>query len=158
MARYIIPLIIVIALLIYFFYPGDVDTVEIEGTIEDIIASARNNDTEGFIDHFSINYKDEYGVTYPAVKQMIKNAVEKYDKFEADYSGLSVLMSKNEEVENEASAKVDITLRGVKSGVSHNLIGDPDSPDNIIITLKKSPLTGWKITKVEGIDKAEGGY
>lgn len=153
MARYIIPLIIVVALLVYFFYPGDVNTVEIEGTIKDLIASARNKDSEGFIDHFSVHYKDEHGATYSEVKQMIEEAFDKYERFEADYSDLSVIRSKNEEGHNEASAKVDITITGVQSGKSHNLIGDPDAPDNIIITLKKTPLKGWKITKVEGIDK-----
>lgn len=153
MVRYIIPLIIVAALLVYFFYPGDVDTVEIEGTIKDLVASARHKDQEGFIEHFSIHYKDEYGATYPTLKQVIKKAFDKYQSFEADYSDLSVVMSKNEEGHHEASAKVYITITGVNAGVSHHLIGDPDSPDDIVITLKKTPLRGWKITKVEGIDR-----
>jgi len=153
MIRYIIPLILVAALLVYFFYPGDVNTVEIEGTIKDLVASARHKDPEGFIDHFSIHYKDEYGATYPTLKQVIMNAFDKYESFDADYSNLSVVMSKNEEGHHEASAKVEITITGVQSGVSHHLIGDPESPDKIIITLKKVPLKGWKITKVEGIDK-----
>lgn len=158
MARYIIPLIIIIALLIYFFYPGGVDTSEIESVLNGMKDSAEHNDPGEITEQFSINYRDEYGATYPVVKKIIKEAFERYDGIEPSYSGLSVSVSENEEGDMEAAANMDVSVRGIKSGAPRYLIGTADSPDNITVTLKKSPLGGWKIMKVEGIDKADGLY
>jgi hypothetical protein len=83
---------------------------------------------------------------------IITKALEKYDRIQASYSGLSAVFSENEYGEKEAAANVDVLVTEFKSGVPYKLIGSEGSPDNITVTLKKSGISGWKITGVEGLD------
>lgn len=158
MARYVIPLIIIVALIIYFYFPGGDDTSEIEAVFNSIIESAGEKNLEGVTEHFSIHYKDEHGATYPFVKKIIQNAFEKYDGLQGSYSDLSATIGENENGEKEAAANLDIIVKGINSGESHNLIGSDGSPENITVMLKKSSFGGWKITEIEGLETADYNY
>lgn len=158
MSRYIIPLIILAAILTYFFFPRGDDTREIESVFNEVIEAAGRKEPDAISEHFSIQYKDGYGAGYPVVKNIIRSAFEKYDSIEASYSDISVAFSENEYGEKEAAANLDVVVTGLKSGIPYKLIGSEDAPDNITVTLKKSGLGGWKIMGVEGIDTTESDY
>lgn len=147
-----------VVLLIYFFYPGGDDTAEIEAVFNDIIESAERKDQNGITEYFSLHYKDEYGATYPAVKNIIKKAFEKFDSFDISYSDLSVSINENADGEKEAAANLDAIVTGTKSGVPHSLIGSDESSENVTVILRKSALGGWKIIEVQGLDSADHGY
>ena len=152
MSRYIFLLIILALVLILYFFPRGDDSGEIKALFDEVIEAAGNRDYEGITGHFSVQYKDEYGAGYPVVKNIIIKVFEKYDSVEASYSGLSVVINKNEYGEKEAAANMDVEVTGYKSGIPDKLIGNSESPDNITVTLRKSGLGGWKITRVEGLD------
>ena len=156
MSKYILLLIALAAVLIYFFFPRVDGAGEIEVVFNEISNAAGKKDTHGITEHFSLQYKDEYGAGYPVVKSIITKAFEMYDRINASYSGLSVVFGKNEYGEKVASANVDVLVTGFKSGIPHILIGSGEHPDNITVTLKKSGISGWKITGVEGLDTREG--
>lgn len=156
MSKYILLLIILTVALIYFFFPRGDDAGRIEAVFNEIRDAAGKKDAEGVTGHFSLQYKDEYGAGYPVVKSIISKAFEKYDGIQASYSGLTAVFSENEYGEKEAAANVDVLVTGFKSGVPYNLIGSEGSPDNITVTLKKSGISGWKITGVEGLDTPDG--
>ena len=158
MARYVIPLIIIVALIIYFYFPGGDDTSEIEAVFNGIIESAGEKDLKGVTEHFSIHYKDEHGATYPVVKNIIQNAFDRYDGFQATYADLSATIGETENGEKEAAANLDIIVKGIKSGEHHNLIGSDESPENITVLLNKSSFGGWKITGIEGLETGDYGY
>ena len=152
MSKYILLLIALAVVLIYLFFPRGDNAGQIEAVFNEIRDAAGNKDTEGVTEHFSLQYKDEYGAGYPAVKGIIRNAFQEYDGIQASYSGLSAVFGENEYGEKEAAANVDILVTGFKSGISYILIGSEGSPDNITVTLKKSGISGWKIAGVEGLD------
>jgi hypothetical protein len=155
--KYVV-LIILALVLIYFFYPRGDDTREIEKIFNEITDAAGKKDLDAITEHFSIQYKDEYGAGYPAVKKIIGNVFEKYDDIDASYQALRVIFSKNEYGEKEASANCSVVVTGYKSGVPYHLVGSADMSDNITVTLKKSGLGGWKITEVEGLDTGDSDY
>lgn len=152
MSKYILLLIALAIVLIYLFFPRGDDAGQIEAVFNEISDAAGKKDAEGVTGHFSLQYKDEYGAGYPVVKSIITKAFERYDSIQASYSGLSAVFSENEYGEKEAAANVDVLVTGFKSGVPYKLIGSEGSPDNITVTLKKSGISGWKITGVEGLD------
>jgi hypothetical protein len=156
--RYVVSLIVTALILIYFFYPRGDDTGEIEKMFNEMTVAAGKKDLDTVTGHFSIEYKDEYGAGYPAVKKIIGNVFEKYDRIDASYSELRVVFRKNEYGEKEASANCDVRVTGYIAGVPYHLIGSADTPDNITVTLEKSALSGWKITSVEGLDTKDSGY
>ena len=152
MSKYILLLIALAVVLIYLFFPRGDDAGQIEAVFNEIRDAAGKKDAEGVTEHFSLQYKDEYGAGYPAVKGIIRNAFQEYDGIQASYSGLSAVFGENEYGEKEAAANVDILVTGFKSGIPYILIGSEGSPDNITVTLKKSGISGWKIAGVEGLD------
>lgn len=155
MYRYLLLLIAAALILLYLFYPRGDDPRQIEAVLNEIKDSAGKHDADGVTEHFSLQYKDEYGASYPVVKNVIENAFRRYDKILVSYSGLSVVFSENESGGKEAAANLDVIVTGQSSGMPHDLIGSDGSPDNITVTLGKSGLGGWKITSVNGIDEGE---
>ncbi|HVY54320.1 MAG TPA: hypothetical protein VHC46_01035 [Thermodesulfobacteriota bacterium] len=155
MSRYLILLIAVVLALVYFLYPRGDDTSEIRAVFDRMKEAASNKDTEAAAEHFSLQYKDEYGASYPIVKNAIENTFRKYDNIEVSYSGLSVIFSDTESGEKEAVANLDVTVTAKSSGMPYDLIGSEGSPDNVTVTLRKSGLGGWKITGVEGLDEQD---
>jgi hypothetical protein len=147
----LIPVVAALAI-IYFFFPRGDDTGEIEAVFSEMIVATGKKDTDGVTGHFSLKYKDEYGASYPVVKNIISKAFEKYDRIEVSYSGISAVFGENEYGEKEAAANLDLLVTGYESGMPHTLIGSGGSPDNITVTLEKSGFGGWKITGVEGVD------
>lgn len=155
--KYIIPIFILWVLLIYFIYTGGDETSEIEAVFNDIIESGKNKDLEGVTEHFSLYYRDEYGVSYPVVKNIVSSTFEKFDSLDGSYGNVSVSLGEGENGEKLAYTNVDVTAIGTRGGIPHTLLGTEDTPDNITVTLKKSTFRGWKIIKIEGIDSAAKG-
>lgn len=153
MSRYLLLLIVFALVLLFVFYPRGDDPQEIEAVFDGMKEAAENKDAEAAAEYFSLQYKDEYGATYHVAKKVIENTFRKYDSIRVSYSGLSVIFSEDGSGEKEASASLDVIVSGQSSGMSRDLIGSEESPDNITVTLEKSGLGGWKITGVEAIDE-----
>ncbi len=157
MKRYIV-LIIAIAILVYLFLPSRDDSREIEAVIHDAIEAGKKKDLDGVMEHLSIEYRDDYGTTYPVIKNVVKNLFGRFDTFDGKYFDLKVSMNETEEGEKRAVANFDIYISGINSGTAFAILGSEDSPKNLTVTLKKSKLTGWKIIKVEGVDQEDRFY
>src|SRR5579884_416732 len=157
MKRYIV-LIIAITILVYLFLPSRDDSREIEAVIHDAIEAGKKKDLDGVMEHLSIEYRDDYGTTYPVIKNVVKNLFGRFDTFDGKYFDLKVSMNETEEGEKRAVANFDIYISGINSGTAFAILGSEDSPKNLTVTLKKSKLTGWKIIKVEGVDQEDRFY
>jgi hypothetical protein len=156
MKKYIILILIIAATLTYLFFPSGDDTREIEAVIQKAMEAGKKKDLESMMEHFSIEYRDSYGTTYPVVKNIIKTFFDKFDSFDGKYSDLKVSMDETEEGEKRAVANFDMYISGIRSDIPTDILGNADSPKNLTLTLKKSKLRGWKIIKVEGIESEEG--
>jgi hypothetical protein len=154
-SKYLLILIALAAVLVYFFFPRGDDAGEIEAVLNEMRDAAGKKDLDGVTEHFSLQYKDEYGAGYPVVKNVITRAFEKYDIIEVSYSNLTAVFSENEYGDKEAAANLDVLVTGYSSGLPYMLIGSEGSPDNVTVTLKKSGIGGWKITDVEGVDNPD---
>lgn len=150
MKKYVI-LIIIAVVLAYLFFPSGDDTREIEAVFIKAMEAGEKKDLDGVMEPFSINYRDEYGATYPVVKNVLKNFFDKFDDFKGNFSVLTVSINETEG-EKQAVANLDVYVLGMKFGIPTSILGDADSPQNLTITLKKSGLGVWKIIKVEGLD------
>jgi len=157
MKKYVV-LIIVIAILAYLLFPSRDDSREIEVVIHNVMEAGKKKDLDGVMEHFSIEYRDDYGATYPIVKNVIKNLFGGFDSFDGKYSDLKVSMNETEEGEKRAVANFDVYISGINSGTAFAILGSEDSPKNLTVTLKKSKVTGWKIVRVEGVEKGDRFY
>lgn len=155
MKKYLILIIIAVVVLIYIFLPSGDDNREIEVILDGVIQAGKEKNLDGVMEHFSINYRDDYGATYPVVKNIAKTFFDKFDGFDGKYSDLTVSIDDTEEGEKQAVANFDISVSGIRSSIPTPILGSGDVPQNLIVTLRKSKLTGWKIIKVEGVELEE---
>ncbi|HZX15051.1 MAG TPA: hypothetical protein VFF49_11705, partial [Thermodesulfobacteriota bacterium] len=63
MKKYLILIIIAVVVLIYIFLPSGDDTREIEVILDGVIQAGKEKNLDGVMEHFSINYRDDYGAT-----------------------------------------------------------------------------------------------
>jgi len=151
--RYVIPAVILGVLLIYFIFTGGDDTSEIEAVFNEIIESVREKDGDGVLEHFSIHYQDEQGYNYLVIKKIIGDVFSKFDSLDASFGNISVSLSEDENEDKLAYTKVGIKAEGIRGGIPETLLGSDGSFDDIMVTLKKSTLGGWKIIEIEGVNK-----
>jgi hypothetical protein len=148
--KYIIPIILIGVLLFYFSLPAskDIDdSSKISTLLDNLIKSGERKDLNIVMEYFSPDYKDASGRTYPVIKNIIKNAFDRFDVVEGGYSDLIVSIR-----ENETTANLNIWIKGVRKSTPYALIGTEDNPQNINIVLESFMLGGWKILDVEGLD------
>lgn len=148
--KYIIPIILIGVLLFYFFLSAskDIDdSSKISILLDNLIKSGERKDLNIVMEYFSPDYKDASGRTYPVIKNIIKNAFDRFDVVEGGYSDLIVSIR-----ENETTANLNIWIKGVRKSTPYALIGTEDNPQNINIVLESFMLGGWKILDVEGLD------
>ncbi len=148
--KYIIPIILIGVLLFYIFLPAskDIDdSSKISILLNNLIKSGERKDLNIVMEYFSPDYKDASGRTSLVIKNIIKNAFDRFDVLEGGYSDLIVSIR-----ENETTANLNIWIKGVRKSTPYALIGTEDNPQNINIVLESFMLGGWKILDVEGLD------
>lgn len=153
--KYIIPIVVIAALIIYFFLPaGNVEnaSVEIEVMLNNLIKSGERKDLNVVMEYFSPDYKDSSERNYESVRTIIKSAFDRFDIIEGGYSNLSVSTAENKNGDPQTIANLDIWIRGGKEGSVYKLVGTEDNPENIDIGFESLMLGGWKILRIEGLD------
>lgn len=150
-------LITAIALLILFLLfrgTGNRDAEYFKSYISDMKNAGEQKDFEEFTDFFSAHYRDSAGLNYIYLKNIIRKQFEKYEKFDAEYSDVTVSDLYSDEAENSfVDINLDVTVTGIRNGIPVELIGVTGNPDNITLTLRKSFIGQWKVVRVEGVDR-----
>jgi len=154
MKKIIVFTVFIIGIAAFFLWPSGDDPSEIEKVLNKMISAGQNGGYEGVTEHVSFVYKDDYGATYFAVKNIVRVFFEKFDKFETEYNNLSVSINDSEDGNKFAIANLNIFIKGYKSNIPINILGKDDSFENITLTFKKSKLGDWKVIKSEGLDRA----
>ena len=103
--KYIIPIILIGVLLFYFFLPASKDnddSSKISILLNNLIKSGERKDLNIVMEYFSPDYKDASGRTYPIIRNIIKNAFDRFDVLEGGYSDLIVSTRENKTTVEEA--------------------------------------------------------
>ncbi len=153
--KYIIPIVVIAILFFYFFLPAsndNDDSSKIETLLNNLIESGERKDVDVVMEYFSPDYKDDSGRTYPVIRNIIKNAFDRFDAVQGGYSDLIVSTRENAKGETETTANLNIWIKGIREGTPYALIGTQDNPQNINIVFESFMLGGWKILNVEELD------
>jgi len=145
--------IIIAAIAAFFLWPAGDDPSEIEKVLKKMITAGEQGVYEGVTEHISFEYRDDYGATFFAVKTIVQNVFQKFDRFETKYNDLSVTISKAEDGSKIATANLNMNIKGIKSNIPVNLLGRDDGFENITLVFKKSKIGEWKVVKSEGLDR-----
>ena len=155
MKKFFILALIILALAYFFFSGGKNDDEYFNNYFQEMVKAGEEKDTDQFMDNFSLQYKDDYGLNYIVIKNIVKNVFEKYNKIEGSFSGLSSSISKDEDGRETALVNMDVTATGSIGGIDKGILGLNKTPENITVYLEKSAFGSWQIVRVEGIEDAE---
>lgn len=149
--------ILIIAIVLITFavlFCGEKDDPQhFQKLLGEMVHTANLKDIDGFMEFFSINYKDDYDVNYLVIKNTAEKHFRLFDSFEVVYEDVEVLVSENSDGEKIADVSFDLIVTGVKNGVlQKEIIGQSGHLDYVSLTFKKSGFNKWKIVRIEGLD------
>ncbi len=150
MRRYRLRLILLLFLIlvpaiVYLLWPSD------EGRIKRLFKegaeAVESRDIDAVMSKVSYNYRDDYGMTYLYIKEMLKRQFGMLSDIEVEYEDLRIEVSKD-----RASAELSVRVIATVGNERGYIIGDIKTPLRLRFTLDKE-RTRWLIVKTEGFDK-----
>ena len=118
---------------------------QIRKTLSKVVTAFEAEDIDGTIAHFSLKYRDDMGLAYLNIKQLMKQGFEEFE-------GFDVLLSIRDFkiADNAAVVFADFRLIIEAQGQKAYIIGSHDNPIPIEFRFAKEILK-WKILAVNGI-------
>ncbi len=138
----VILLLIVAPVAIYFLWPSD--EARIRKLISAEVSAFEAKDMEAFLSGISFSYRDDRGVSYVLIKRVMEERLKRYDDIKISYSDMLIEVREDE----TATAVMDlsVTARGQDADSTLGyVLGGPDAPAVINLTLKKEGAGSWKI-------------
>ena len=152
--RKIIIVVLILALGLFLLTRNRGDDEFFSSYFNKMVEAGESKNLEQFMNFFSLQYKDEYGLNYIVIKKLVENTFNEFDTLEGSFSDLSSSI-KESDGKNIAVINMDAKAVGIKNGIDTGVLGLQDKPENITIFLEKSTLGKWKIIKVEGVEKRD---
>lgn len=144
--RFTIGLFFLFALTVAFLLLRPTDESRIRKLIKDGAKAAESRDIEGVMAKISFNYRDDYGMTYLYLKEILKREFERLSDISVEYEDLKIRVS-----ENTAVAELDIRVVATSGNDTGYILGDVKTPLQLRFTLDKE-RTKWLIVRTEGFE------
>jgi hypothetical protein len=141
----IVLLFILIAapLIIYLIWPSDES--RIKKLFREGAQAVEKEDLDAAMSKVSYNYRDEYGLTYLYMKEMMKSAFQRMKDIKVEYENLKINIT-----DRTATADMDVRIIATIGNNTGYIIGDLPNPAHLKFTLEKERTT-WLVTKTEGL-------
>jgi len=147
--------LIIIALAWFFFSGGESDDEYFNNYFQNMVKAGEEKDVDKFMDNFSIQYHDDYGLNYIVLKKIVKNVFEKYENIDGEISELGSSITKDEDGTETAVVNMDVRATADNNSIQTGILGLNDTPENITVYLEKTTFGSWQIVSVEGIENGE---
>lgn len=142
-ARIVVPLLLAACAAAFFYWNSP------ERRIRAVLSEGRraveSEDLERAMSQVSLQYRDDYGLTFLSLKRVAKRAFQEFEGMDIE---LSVVKTHVEDDRAVVLAKIDVYAGGPQG--PEYLMGNPDAQHPAKITLIKEVLR-WKIKNIEGI-------
>ena len=136
----VILLLIVAPVAIYFLWPSD--EARIRKLISAEVSAFEAKDMEAFLSGISFSYRDDRGVSYVLIKRVMEERLKRYSDINISYSDMLIEVREDE----TATAVMDLRVTARDSEETRRyVLGGPDAPAVINLTLKKEGAGSWKI-------------
>jgi hypothetical protein len=142
----ILAVIALIAVIIIFKVCIRDDDAEIRAMIAEMTKAAEELDTQEFMKHFSLKYKDSHDNSYFIIQQLVKRTFDQLEELEVDVRNVDISVAGS-----SAYVTLEVATRAKGAGGIIHPFGSEQRPEIPRITLKEEHLK-WKIIKVEGVD------
>jgi hypothetical protein len=136
-------ILIITPVIIYLIWPSDES--RIKKLFKEGSHAIENEDLETVMSKVSFNYRDEHGLTYLYLKELMKTVFKQMDDIKIEYENIKI------DVHDEtATADMDVLILATKGDTTGYILGDLSEPAHLTFTLEKE-RTKWLVIKTEGL-------
>jgi len=136
-------ILIAAPLIIYLIWPSDES--RIKKLFREGAQAIEKEDLDAAMSKVSYNYRDEYGLSYLYIKELMKSAFQRMDDIKVEYENLKINIS-----DRTATADMDLRIIATIGNNTGYIMGDLPNPAHLKFTLEKQ-RTKWLVTKTEGL-------
>jgi hypothetical protein len=136
-------ILIAAPLIIYLIWPSDES--RIKKLFREGAHAVEKEDLDAAMSKVSYNYRDEYGLSYLYIKELMKSVFQKMDHIKVEYENLKININ-----DRTATADMDVRIIATIGDNTGYVMGDLPHPAHLKFTLEKERTT-WLVTKTEGL-------
>ena len=136
-------IVIVIPVIIYFLWPSDES--RIKKLFKEGSQAIEKEDLETVMSKVSFNYRDEHGLTYLYLKELMKTVFKQMDDIKIEYENIEIDVH-----DKTATTDMDVLILATKGDTTGYILGDLSEPAHLTFTLEKE-RTKWLVIKTEGL-------
>jgi hypothetical protein len=136
-------ILIVMPLIIYLIWPSDES--RIKKLFKEGSRAIEKKDLETVMSKVSFNYRDEYGLTYLYLKQIMESVFKQTDNIRIEYDNVKITVR-----DDTATTDMDVLILATRGNNTGYILGDLSEPAHLTFTLEKE-RTKWLVTKTEGL-------
>jgi hypothetical protein len=136
-------ILIVTPVIIYLIWPSDES--RIKKLFKEGSHAIENEDLETVMSKVSFNYRDEHGLTYLYLKELMKTVFKQMDDIKIEYENIEINV-----YDGTATTDMDVLILATKGDTTGYILGDLSEPAHLTFTLEKE-RTKWLVIKTEGL-------
>ena len=136
-------IVFTLSLIIYLSWPSDES--RIKKLFKEGSKAIEKEELDAVMSKVSFNYRDEYGMTYLYIKELMKSVFQRMDDIKIEYENLSIKV--NNKV---ATADMDVRIIATMGNDTGYILGDLDKPAHLKFTLEKERVK-WLVIKTVGL-------
>jgi hypothetical protein len=136
-------IIVVTPLIIYLVWPSDES--RIKKLFKEGSEAIEKEDLETVMSKVSFHYRDEHGLSYLYIKEILKSVFKQAEDIKVEYENVQITVS-----DDTATADMDVMVLATIGNNTGYILGDLSEPAHLTFTLEKE-RTKWLVTKTEGL-------
>jgi hypothetical protein len=149
--------VLVLLFVLYLLWPSD--EARIRKLIKEGAGAVESRDLDGVMSKVSFAYRDDHGVTYLHLKEILKREFDRHSDIQVEYGELKIQIIKKGGTPGEhpspdapdmAIAELDIRVVATAGTETGYILGDVKTPIHMRFTLEKERMK-WLIVKAEGV-------
>jgi hypothetical protein len=130
-------------IILYLLWPSDEN--RIKKLFKEGSQAIEKKELDAVMSKVSFNYRDEYGLTYLYIKELMKSVFQRMNDIKIEYENLDIKVN-----DKNATADMDIRILATIGNDTGYILGDLAKPVHLKFTLEKERIK-WLVIKTEGL-------
>ncbi|MEW6419210.1 MAG: hypothetical protein AB1480_14025 [Nitrospirota bacterium] len=130
-------------IILYFLWPSDES--RIKKLFKEGSQAIEKEELDAVMSKVSFNYRDEYGLTYLYIKELMKSVFQRMNGIKIEYENLDIKVN-----DKKATADMDVRILATIGNDTGYILGDLSKPVHFKFTLEKERAK-WLVIKTEGL-------
>jgi hypothetical protein len=131
------------AFLAYLLWPTDES--RIKKLFKEGAEAIEREDLDAVMSKVSFNYRDDYGLTFPTMKESMQSVFKQMSDIKITHENLAIKIN-----DKTATGDLDVRIIATIGNNTGYVMGDLRKPVHLRFTLEKEKMK-WLITKTEGL-------